>query len=149
MNPTGLFKDIFLKSPYAQIISSNGLIQMANRTAVELLVRSSDVDSLTDTPMEAYFRNWEKALQENEGTTSLTLASPTEKGPYACEALASKMGEGEVLWNLRPIGSGIESSGADRESALKVALDRSTDGIVCLSIGDIRMACIVQKLVVD
>ena len=133
MNPTGLFKDIFLKSPYAQIISSNGLIQMANRTAVELLVRSSDVDSLTDTPMEAYFRNWEKALQENEGTTSLTLASPTEKGPYACEALASKMGEGEVLWNLRPIGSGIESSGADRESALKVALDRSTDGIVCLS----------------
>ena len=106
---------------------------MANRTAVELLVRSSDVDSLTDTPMEAYFRNWEKALQENEGTTSLTLASPTEKGPYACEALASKMGEGEVLWNLRPIGSGIESSGADRESALKVALDRSTDGIVCLS----------------
>ena len=133
MNPTGLFKDIFLKSPYAQIISRNGLIQMANRTAVELLVRSSDVDSLTDTPMEAYFRNWEKALQENEGTTSLTLASPTEKGPYACEALASKMGEGEVLWNLRPIGSGIESSGADRESALKVALDRSTDGIVCLS----------------
>ncbi|QXD32721.1 ATP-binding protein [Candidatus Pelagisphaera phototrophica] len=133
MNPTGLFKDIFLKSPYAQIISSNGLIQMANRTAVELLVRSSDVDSLKDTPMEAYFRNWEKALQENEGTTSLTLASPTEKGPYACEALASKMGEGEVLWNLRPIGSGIESSGADRESALKVALDRSTDGIVCLS----------------
>jgi len=133
MNPTGLFKDIFLKSPHAQIISSNGLIQMANRTAVELLVRSSDVDSLTDAPMEAYFRNWEKALQENEGTTSLTLASPTEKGPYACEALATKMGEGEVLWNLRPIGSGIESSGADREPALKVALDRSTDGIVCLS----------------
>ena len=133
MNPTGLFKDIFLKSPYAQIISRNGLIQMANRTAVELLVRSSDIDSLTNTPMEAYFRNWEKVLQENEGTASLTLASPTEKGPYACEALTSKMGEGEVLWNLRPIGSGIESSGADRESALKVALDRSTDGIVCLS----------------
>ena len=133
MNPTGLFKDIFLKSPYAQIISRNGLIQMANRTAVELLVRNSDVDSLTNTPMEVYFRNWEKALQENEGNVSLTLASPTEKGPYACEALASKMGEGEVLWNLRPIGSGIESSGADRESALKVALDRSTDGIVCLS----------------
>ena len=106
---------------------------MANRTAVELLVRSSDIDSLTNTPMEAYFRNWEKVLQENEGTASLTLASPTEKGPYACEALTSKMGEGEVLWNLRPIGSGIESSGADRESALKVALDRSTDGIVCLS----------------
>lgn len=133
MNPTGLFKDIFLKSPNAQIISSNGLIQMANRAAVELLVRSSDVHSLTDTPMEAYFRNWEKALQENEGSASLTLASPTEKGPYACEAIATKMGEGEVLWNLRPIGSGIESSGADRESALKVALDRSTDGIVCLS----------------
>ena len=133
MNPAGLFKDIFLKSPHAQIISRNGLIQMANRTAVELLVRSSDVDSLTNTPMEVYFRNWEKALQENEGNVSLTLASPTEKGPYACEALTSKMGEGEVLWNLRPIGSGIESSGADRESALKVALDRSTDGIVCLS----------------
>ena len=133
MNPTGLFKDIFLKSPNAQIISSNGLIQMANRAAVELLVRSSDVHSLTDTPMEAYFRNWEKALQENEGSASLTLASPTEKGPYACEAIATKMGEGEVLWNLRPIGSGIESSGADRDSALKVALDRSTDGIVCLS----------------
>ena len=133
MNPTGLFKDIFLKSPNAQIISSNGLIQMANRAAVELLVRSSDVHSLTDAPMEAYFRNWEKALQENEGSASLTLASPTEKGPYACEAIATKMGEGEVLWNLRPIGSGIESSGADRESALKVALDRSTDGIVCLS----------------
>ena len=106
---------------------------MANRRAVELLVRSSDVDSLTNTPMEVYFRNWEKALQENEGNVSLTLASPTEKGPYACEALTSKMGEGEVLWNLRPIGSGIESSGADRESALNVALDRSTDGIVCLS----------------
>ena len=106
---------------------------MANRTAVELLVRNSDVDSLTNTPMEVYFRNWEKALQENEGNVSLTLASPTEKGPFACEALTSKMGEGEVLWNLRPIGSGIESSGADRESALKVALDRSTDGIVCLS----------------
>ena len=133
MNPTGLFKDIFLKSPNAQIISSNGLIQMANRAAVELLVRSSDVHSLTDTPMEAYFKNWEKAPQENEGSASLTLASPTEKGPYACEAIATKMGEGEVLWNLRPIGSGIESSGADRESALKVALDRSTDGIVCLS----------------
>ncbi len=133
MNPTGLFKDIFLKSPHAQIISSNGLIQMANRAAVELLVRSSDVHSLTDTPMEAYFKNWEKALQENEGSASLTLASPTEKGPHACEAIATKMGEGEVLWNLRPIGSGIESSGADRESALKVALDRSTDGIVCLS----------------
>ena len=88
---------------------------MANRTAVELLVRSSDIDSLTNTPMEAYFRNWEKVLQENEGTASLTLASPTEKGPYACEALTSKMGEGEVLWNLRPIGSGIESSGADRK----------------------------------
>lgn len=133
MNPTGLFKDIFLKSPNAQIISSNGLIQMANRAAVELLVRSSDVHSLTDTPMEAYFKNWEKAPQENEGSASLTLASPTEKGPYACEAIETKMGEGEVLWNLRPIGSGIESSGADRESALKVALDRSTDGIVCLS----------------
>ncbi len=62
MNPTGLFQDIFLKSPNAQIISSNGLILMANRAAVELLVRSSDVHSLTDTPMEAYFKNWEKAL---------------------------------------------------------------------------------------
>ncbi len=81
MNPTGLFKHVFLKSPYAQIISSNGLIQMANRTAVELLFRSSDVDSLAGTPMEAYFRNCAKALQENEGITSLTLASPTEKAP--------------------------------------------------------------------
>ncbi len=133
MNPTGPFKDIFLKSPNAQIVTSNGQIQMANLAAGELLVCSSEVESLSDTPMETYFKSWEKALHEDEGSSSLILASPMGREPFACEAIATKIGEHEILWNLRPIGSGSDSNGDEQESALTVALDRSTDGIVCLS----------------
>ncbi len=139
MIPTGPFKDIFLKSPNAQIVTSGGRIQLANRAAGELLINSSDVESLIEAPMETFFKNWEKTLRKKERSTSLTLASPSERGPFACEANATKIGESEILWNLRPIGSGNESGGFDRESALTVALDRSTDGIVCLTqdqIGD-------------
>jgi len=133
MHPTAPFKEIFQKSPIAQIVTSGGVIQLANQAAGELLVHSSDADSLVDTPLETYFKNWEKTLREVEEAASLTLVSPFEKGPFACEAKATKLTESNILWHLRPIGVGDETGGSDKESSLSVALDRSTDGIICLS----------------
>ncbi len=133
MHPTGPFQDIFQKSPIAQIITSGGRIQIANRAASELLVHSPDIDSVVDTPLEAYFKNWEKTLGKINAPTSLSLVSPSEKGPFACEARVTKLGETDLLWLLKPIGSGDEAGGTEMETFMSSALDRSTDGIICLT----------------
>jgi len=129
MESTGpQFKEIFLKSPSAQIVTKAGRIQLANRAASELLASSSDPDSLVDTPLEAYFKRWENSIEAFGGLATIPLASPTEKGPHTCEVHRSALGAGESLWILQP--TGLEPSEA--ESALSGALDRSTDGIVSL-----------------
>ena len=105
MESTGpQFKEIFLKSPSAQIVTKAGRIQLANRAASELLASSSDPDSLVDTPLEAYFKRWENSIEAFGGLATIPLASPTEKGPHTCEVHRSALGAGESLWILQPTG---------------------------------------------
>jgi len=133
MESTGpQFKEIFQKSPSAQIITKAGRIQLANRAASELLASSSDPDSLADTPLEAYFKRWENSIEASGGLATIPLASPTEKGPRTCEVHRSALGDGESLWILRPTGL----APSEAESALSGALDRSTDGIISLVCGE-------------
>ena len=122
------FKEIFQKSPSAQIITKAGRIRLANRAASELLANSSDPESLVDTPLEAYFRKWNASNEKPNGAATFPLASPSEKGPQTCEVHRSSMGDGESLWILQPIGL----APSENESALYGALDRSTDGIISL-----------------
>ena len=122
------FKEIFQKSPSAQVITKAGRIRLANRAASELLANLSDPESLVDTPLEAYFRNWDASNENPNGAATLPLASPSEKGPQTCEVHRSSMGDGESLWILQPIGL----APSENESALSGALDRSTDGIISL-----------------
>ena len=98
------FKEIFQKSPSAQVITKAGRIRLANRAASELLANLSDPESLVDTPLEAYFRNWDASNENPNGAAKLPLASPSEKGPQTCEVHRSSMGDGESLWILQPIG---------------------------------------------
>ncbi len=133
MHPTGMFQDIFQKSPVAQLVTRGGRIQISNRAANELLVQSSDSEALIDAPLEAYLKNWEKAVGKRNKATSLSLVSPSEKGPFAVEARVTQLGETELLWFFKPIGSQDETRGTEDDAFLSGALDRSTDGIICLS----------------
>ena len=126
------FKEIFQKSPSAQIIAKAGRVQLANRAASELLANSSDPESLSDTPLEAYFKNLGNSLEGSSGVATLPLASPSEKGPQSCEVLKASIGEGESVWMLHPTGL----APTEYESALSGALDRSTDGIICLVLSE-------------
>ena len=129
-NPTDPFESLFLKSPHAQIVASRGRVRVANRAASQLLVQSSDAASISDTPLEAYFDDFSKALEPGSEAIELTLSSPREKGPISCEARITRLSENENLWQIEPVIE--DSNDSVSETRLSEALDLSTDGIILL-----------------
>ena len=129
-NPTDPFESLFLKSPHAQIVASRGRVRVANRAASQLLVQSSDAASISDTPLEAYFDDFSKALEPGSEAIELTLSSPREKGPISCEARITRLSENENLWQIEPVIEDANDSVS--ETRLSEALDLSTDGIILL-----------------
>ncbi len=127
-----IFQDAFSKSPKAQIIVSGYKISVANNAACRLLAASCDASALEDAPVDAVFLDAEKCLDLENGSGLLTLRSPEESGPIACNAVVTSIGGTNRLWNLEPIWHDqIESHGSVH--SLERALHATSDSVICVS----------------
>lgn len=131
MNPAHPFEDAFIKSPKAQLIVSGGRIAVANRSASNLLIGSSDLSALADMPLEAHFLDTEAAAEINNGRCLLMLCAPREKGPIACNATIVRVNETCSLWELEPIWA--DQIEGRSEVSLERALHYASEGLICVS----------------
>lgn len=134
MNSSPPFEDAFLKSPQAQLVVSGGRIASANRAAGKLLIGSSDLQALSDMPLEAHFEETEKATSLTNGSVMLMLCAARERGPVACNVVVTRLNELSSLWVLEPVWA--DQFREETELDLEGALDASSEGVICLTKAD-------------
>ncbi len=139
MHPTSSYEEAFQKSPTAQLVVSGGKIAFGNRAASQILIQSTDSQSISDTPLEAFFSETEKATSINNGSIVLRLSSPLEIGPKACDVTVVRMGEDKSLWQIHPANVDELESEEEADFQWYAAIDALPDGIVFVSHRSLRL----------
>ncbi|MEM9158276.1 MAG: ATP-binding protein, partial [Verrucomicrobiota bacterium] len=127
MLPTSSFEEAFAKSPLAQVLITSGRISAANRAACEMLLRSAEVKSVVDAPLEAFFANTDMALGESASISLLDFETPFETGPRTCEVTSTPLGDSRHLLQLRSI---CRADATDGNGMLAGALDALAEGVI-------------------
>ncbi|MDQ8197510.1 ATP-binding protein [Pelagicoccus enzymogenes] len=132
MSLSHIFQDAFAKSPKPQLIVSGYKISVANHAACNLLAGTPETEALEEAPVDAVFVDAEKCADLERGSGMLTLRSPQDGGPIACNVIVTKVDVRSRLWNLEPIWKDqIESNGS--ALALERALHATADAVICVS----------------